>query len=191
MYSFDEVKNFDPEIAKAIEQETGRQLDTVVLDKVFEEKISSATPNRPILAECLNYLREGDIFYVHSIDRLARNLIELQSIVSSLVDKGVEVRFYTENLTFSKGSSPMQELMLQILGAFAQFERKLIRERQQEGINNAKRQGKYLGRPKKISDEDKKLIIEMRKDGCTPSFVAQRFDVSTSSVYKLIKQYHL
>ena len=174
-----------------VEQETGRQLDNIVLDKVFEEKISSATPNRPILAECLNYLREGDIFYVHSIDRLARNLIELQSIVSSLVDKGVEVRFYTENLTFSKGSSPMQELMLQILGAFAQFERKLIRERQQEGINNAKRQGKYLGRPKKISDEDKKLIIEMRKDGCTPSFIAQRFDVSTSSVYKLIKQYHL
>ena len=174
-----------------VEQETGRQLDTVVLDKVFEEKISSATPNRPILAECLNYLREGDIFYVHSIDRLARNLIELQSIVSSLVDKGVEVRFYTENLTFSKGSSPMQELMLQILGAFAQFERKLIRERQQEGINNAKRQGRYLGRPKKISDEDKKLIIEMHQNGCTPSLIEQKFNVSTSSVYKLIKQYHL
>ena len=147
------------------DQETGRQLDKVVLDKVFEEKISSAAPNRPILAECLNYLREGDIFYVHSIDRLARNLIELQSIVSSLVDKGVEVRFYTENLTFSKGSSPMQELMLQVLGAFAQFERKLIKERQLEGIKNAKRQGRYLGRPKKISDEDKKLIIEMHKDG--------------------------
>ena len=134
------------------DQETGRQLDDVVLDKVFEEKISSAAPNRPILAECLNYLREGDIFYVHSIDRLARNLIELQNIVSSLVDQGVEIRFYTENLTFSKGSSPMQELMLQVLGAFAQFERKLIKERQLEGINNAKRQGRYLGRPKKISD---------------------------------------
>lgn len=174
-----------------VEQETGRQLDTIVLDKVFEEKISSAAPNRPILAECLNYLREGDIFYVHSIDRLARNLIELQSIVSSLVDKGVEVRFYTENLTFSKGSSPMQELMLQVLGAFAQFERKLIRERQLEGINNAKRQGRYLGRPKKISDEDKKLIIQMHSDGCTPNLIAQKFDVSVYSIYKLIKQYRL
>lgn len=173
------------------DQETGRQLDKVVLDKVFEEKISSAAPNRPILAECLNYLREGDIFYVHSIDRLARNLIELQSIVSSLVDKGVEVRFYTENLTFSKGSSPMQELMLQVLGAFAQFERKLIKERQLEGINNAKLQGRYLGRPKKISDEDKKLIIEMHKNGCTPSFIAEKFDVSVYSIYKLIKQYRL
>ncbi len=169
------------------DQETGRQLDKVVLDKVFEEKISSAAPNRPILAECLNYLREGDIFYVHSIDRLARNLIELQSIVSSLVDKGVKVRFYTENLTFSKGSSPMQELMLQVLGAFAQFERKLIKERQLEGINNAKRQGRYLGRPKKISDEDKKVIIEMHQNGCTPSFIAQKFDVSVYSIYKLIK----
>ena len=85
----------------------------------------------------------------------------------------------------------MQELMLQILGAFAQFERKLIRERQQEGINNAKRQGRYLGRPKKISDEDKKLIIEMHKDGCTPSFIAEKFDVSVYSIYKLIKQYRL
>lgn len=169
------------------DQETGRQLDNIVLDKVFEEKISSAAPNRPILAECLNYLREGDIFYVHSIDRLARNLIELQSIVSSLVDKGVEVRFYTENLTFSKGSSPMQELMLQVLGAFAQFERKLIKERQLEGINNAKRQGRYLGRPKKISDEDKKVIIEMHQNGCTPSFIAEKFNVSLSLVYKLIK----
>lgn len=171
-----------------VDQETGRQLENIVLDKVFEEKISSAVPNRPILAECLNYLREGDVFWVHSIDRLARNLIELQSIVSSLVDKGVEVRFYTENLTFSKGSSPMQELMLQVLGAFAQFERKLIRERQQEGINNAKRQGKHLGRPKKLSEEDKKLILEMYKDGCLPAFIADRFDVSLSSVYKLIRK---
>lgn len=170
------------------DQETGRQLENIVLDKVFEEKISSAVPNRPILAECMNYLREGDIFWVHSIDRLARNLIELQSIVSSLVDKGVEVRFYTENLNFSKGSSPMQELMLQVLGAFAQFERKLIRERQQEGINNAKRQGKHLGRPRKLSEEDKKLILEMYNDGCLPAFIADRFDVSLSSVYKLLKQ---
>lgn len=174
-----------------VEQETGRQLDNIVLDKVFEEKISSAVPQRPILAECLDYLREGDVFWVHSIDRLARNLIELQSIVSSLVDKGVEVRFYTENLTFSKGSSPMQELMLQVLGAFAQFERKLIRERQLEGISNAKRQGRYLGRPKKISDEDKKVIIEMHQNGCTPSSIAQKFDVSVYSIYKLIKQYRL
>lgn len=174
-----------------MDQETGRQLDKVVLDKVFEEKISSATPNRPILAECLNYLREGDIFYIHSIDRLARNLIELQSIVSALVEKGVEVRFYTENLTFSKGSSPMQELMLQILGAFAQFERKLIKERQQEGISNAKRQGKYLGRPKKISDEDKKLIFAMYQDGCTPSSIAKKFNVCVSSIHKLLKKYDI
>lgn len=170
------------------DQETGRQLDKVVLDKIFEEKISSSTPNRPILTECLNYLREGDIFYVHSIDRLARNLIELQGIVSSLVDKGVEVHFYTENLTFSKGSSPIQELMLQVLGAFAQFERTLIIERQREGINNAKRQGKYIGRPKKLSDEDKRLIVQMHKDGCTPSLIAEKFDVCPSSVYKTIKR---
>lgn len=169
------------------DQETGRQLDKVVLDKVFEEKISSATPNRPILAECLNYLREGDIFYIHSIDRLARNLIELQNIVSSLVDKGVEVRFYTENLTFSKGSSPMQELMLQVLGAFAQFERKLIRERQQEGINNAKKQGKYLGRPKKIETKDKERIIQMYKD-CVPlKDIANEFNISVNYVYKILK----
>ena len=171
-----------------VDQETGRQLENIVLDKVFEEKISSAVPNRPILAECLNYLREGDIFWVHSIDRLARNLIELQSIVSSLVDNGVEVRFYTENLNFSKGSSPMQELMLQVLGAFAQFERKLIRERQQEGINNAKRQGKHLGRPRKLSEEDKKLILEMYNDGCLPAFIADKFDVSLSSIYKIINR---
>lgn len=171
-----------------VDQDTGRQLENVVLDKVFEEKISAAIPNRPILAQCLNYLRDGDVFWVHSIDRLARNLIELQYIVSSLVDKGVEVRFYTENLIFSKGSSPMQELMLQVLGAFAQFERKLIRERQQEGINNAKRQGKHLGRPRKLSEEDKKLILEMHKDGCLPAFIADRFDVSLSSVYKLIRK---
>lgn len=98
----------------------------------------------------------------------------------------MEVHFYTEKLTFSKENSPMQERMLHILGAFAQFEHMLIKERQLEGIDNANRMGKYLGSPKKLSDEDKKIIFGMHKNSCTPYFIAEKFNVSISSVYKTV-----
>ncbi len=79
-------------------QNTDRQLADVALDKIFEEKASAKDTNRPVLQDCLDYLREGDKLHVHSIDRLARNLVDLQTIVTKLNSKGVSVVFHKENL---------------------------------------------------------------------------------------------
>ncbi|POZ50033.1 recombinase family protein [Methylovulum psychrotolerans] len=116
------------------QQNTDRQLADIKLDKTFEDKVSAKDTSRPQLQACLNHLREGDTLHVHSIDRLARNLFDLQQIVTDLAGQGVCIHFHKENMAFSGAANPMQELMLQMLGAFAQFERALIKERQKEGI---------------------------------------------------------
>ena len=157
----------------SVEQNLARQLENVRLDKIFEEKASAAA-QRPALAECMAYLREGDTLYVHSIDRLARSL------------KGVTVHFHSENMIFGDGKAfPMQELLFQILGAFAQFERSIIKERQAEGIAKAKKEGRHLGRPRKISLADKQVILTQLAEGRAPAAIAAEYGVSVSSVYKL------
>jgi DNA invertase Pin-like site-specific DNA recombinase len=171
----------------SIGQNTERQLADVKLDRVFTDKASGKDANRPELTNCLNYLRAGDMLHVHSIDRLARNLKSLQNIIEALTKKGVAVRFYKENLTFDAGSAaPMQTLMLQMLGAFAEFERTLIKERQREGIAAAKAQGKKLGAPPKLTPEQVAQIkarIEQKED---KSKVAKDYGISRPTLYKLI-----
>lgn len=170
------------------EQNISRQLDGLPLDKIFEEKISSTAVNRPVLTECINYLRDGDILHVHSIDRLARNLGDLQHIVKYLNSKQVVVHFHKENMIFDKKASAMQELLFQILGAFAQFEKNLIRERQQEGIEKAKQEGRHLGRPRKLSLDDRKDIHKKLMSGASPMTLAEEYDVSVSTIYKIQKR---
>lgn len=167
------------------DQSTARQLDGISLDKTFEDKVSGVSCSRPALKECLNYLREGDILHVHSIDRLARNLADLQNLVNGLTDRGIVVQFHTENLTFSGPSSPMQTLLFQIMGAFAQFERALIKERQREGFEQAKVNGKHLGRPTKLTKSDQQTILASLENGAMPSALAKEYGVSVSTIHKL------
>lgn len=168
-------------------QNTERQLADITLDRVFTDKVSGKDTNRPELANCLNHLREGDVLHVHSIDRLARNLKDLQTLIEQLTSKGVSVRFYKEHLTFEAASaSPMQTLMLQMLGAFAEFERTLIRERQREGIAAAKAQGKKLGAPAKVTDEQVAAIKARIEAGEEKSAVAKAFGISRPTLYKLL-----
>ena len=130
------------------DQNTARQLDGVHLDKTFEEHMSGKDTNRPALKACLEYVRDGDTLHVHSIDRLARNLRDLLTIVTELQKQKVTLKFHKENLTFAANgdsgqSDPFQELQFHIIAAVAQFERELILERQREGIAIAKRISKY------------------------------------------------
>ncbi len=122
-----------------VDQITDRQLDGIALDRVFEDKASGKDVNRSELKALMAHVRAGDTVVVHSIDRLTRDLRDLQAPVEALTGRGVSVRFIKESLTFSPdGSSPMSTLMLQMLGSFAQFELSMIRERQREGIAIAK-----------------------------------------------------
>ena len=170
------------------DQNTARQLEGMELDRVFEEKASAKDAARPQLQECMKYLRHGDTLHVHSIDRLARNLADLQRIVEDLTGKGVSVRFHKETLTFSGGENAMQKLMLQMMGAFAEFERSLIRERQREGIQAAKRRGKQIGAKKKLTPAQV-AEIKARLEKCEPkAALAREYGVSRQTLYNAVAE---
>lgn len=164
-------------------QNTDRQLDGMKLDRVFEDKASGKSADRPELAALLSHVREGDVVVIHSMDRLARNVDDLRKIVKDLTDRGVRVEFVKEGLTFTGEDSPMSELMLTMLGAVAQFERSLIRERQLEGIALAKREGKYKGRTKALTAEQVADLREQASSGKPKTELARTFGVSRQTVY--------
>jgi DNA invertase Pin-like site-specific DNA recombinase len=175
-------------------QNVERQLQDVQLDKVFTDKVSGKNIlDRPQLRACLNHLREGDVLHVHSIDRLARNLFNLQELVKELNSKGCSIIFHKEQLEFSANKeadsmkSSMQNLTLHLLGAFAEFERSLIKNRQAEGIANAKLKNTTFGAPKKIADDQRKELIILANDkNNSKKSLAAKFGISTALVYKIL-----
>lgn len=167
------------------DQNTDRQLDGVSTGKRFEEKVSGATLERPQLLLAVDFCREGDTLHVHSIDRLARSMADLISIVRKLNAKGVAVRFHKENMTFTGDDNPMQTLMFNMLGAFAQFEREVIKERQREGIAKAKEKGVYKGRPKQV---DESAIRSLLASGVSFRKAAGQLNVSLSTVQRASKR---
>ncbi len=169
-------------------QNDERQLNGLNLDAVFREKISGSSINRPRLKECMKYLRNGDTLHIHSMDRLARNLMDLQKIVDSLVKKNVKVHFHKENMIFKGDNSPIDNLLLQVMGAVSEFERNLIRERQLEGIQNAKKKGKHLGRKKTLTKNQIKELKEMAGKGVHKTTIAENFGISRQSVYSYLKE---
>lgn len=169
-------------------QNSDRQLRGIALDKVFEEKASAKDTDRPQLLSCLDWLREDDILHVHSIDRLARNLQDLQRIVEMLTAKGVAITFHKESLTFSGNKKdPMKTLMLQMMGAFSEFERELINERRREGMAAAKAAGKQIGAKKKLSDNDIAEIKKRIASGDSKSALAKEFNIARQTLYSAIQ----
>jgi DNA invertase Pin-like site-specific DNA recombinase len=172
----------------SVDQNTARQLEGVDLDKVFEDKASGKDTERPKLKACLEHLREGDTLIVHSMDRLARNLMDLRTIVDGLIRKGVTVQFVKEGQTFTSGSGPTATLMLSLMGAFAEFERAIIRERQREGIAIARKAGKYAKeRAKKLTPEDVKAIREQAERGIPKAHIARAYDISRETLYQYLR----
>lgn len=169
----------------SLDQNLDRQ-DLGPLDKTFEEKLSAATlKDRPELQSMMEFAREGDEIIVWSIDRMARDLRDLQTIIQTLLDKNVSITFISENLTFSASSNdPFAKLQLHLMGAFAEFERSIIRKRQAEGIAKAKARGAYKGRKPSI-DQDK--IIELKQQGMGPTKIATEMGISRVSVYRALK----
>jgi len=173
----------------SLDQNTDRQLVGVDLGKVFEDKASAADTKRPQLTACLEYVREGDTIHVHSIDRLARNLQDLLRLLDMFAGKGVTVQFHKERLTFSPGKNdPFQSLQLQIIGAVAQFERALIKERQREGIAKAKSKGKHLGRERKLAPELEQTMRQRAEAGEEKKALALEFGVSRQTLYRVLSR---
>ena len=167
-----------------VEQNFDRQ-ELGDVDRVFEEKVSGKDVDRAALIEMVEYVREGDEVVVYSIDRLARDLRDLQSIISDLNDKGVSVSFISEGLKFGSDSNDaFAKLQLQMMGAFAEFERNIIRKRQAEGIAKAKERGVYSGRAKKIND---RKIVELKQKGYGATEIASEMGITRTSVYRALK----
>lgn len=174
-----------------VDQNDNRQLVDCDLDsfyRVYRDKVSGKDTNRPELQECLSRLDEHDTLHVHSIDRLARNLLDLKAIVESLTKKGVTIHFHKENLIFSGEHDPMKELMLNMMASFAQFERELINERIREGVAIAKKKGVKFGREKKLSNDQIEQIRVLAETGRDKKSIAQQFGVSRPTLYKVLKR---
>lgn len=169
------------------DQNPARQLEGIALDRTFIDKASGKSKDRPALSECLNYIRQDDLLIVHSMDRLARNLDDLRSIVNNLTAKGVRVQFIKESLIFTGEDSPMSTLLLSVMGAFAEFERSLIKERQREGIELAKKRGVYKGRKPKLSAAQIKEIRELDAKGVPKAKIARDFNISRKTLYDNLK----
>lgn len=175
-----------------LDQNTDRQqFEGITAAKVFEDKASGKDTKRPQLEACIDYAREGDTVHVYSIDRLARNLADLQRLVEAFNQKGVTVAFKKEGLTFSANNdNAMNKLLFQIMGAFAEFERNMIRERQTEGIAKAKERGAYNknGRKPSLNQTQIEEIKQLAASKQTPiSKIAKQFGVTRPTVYKVIQ----
>lgn len=166
-----------------VDQNTDRQLVGVEIEKTFTDKASGKDTNRPQLEAVLDFIREGDTLVVHSMDRLARNLSDMRAIVDQVIGKGARVEFVKEHLTFDGTNDSMSQLMLNVMGAFAEFERSLAKERQREGIEQAKKRGAYKGRKRVL---DAAQVAELRSKaaaGVPKTSLARHFGISRATVY--------
>jgi len=174
-------------------QNTERQLTDLELDTIFTDHASGKDTKRPKLEEMLNYVRDGDTVYVHCMDRLARNLDDLRQIIKTITNKQAQVNFVKEGLEFTSSTSTMSQLMLSLMGAFAEFEHGLIRERQLEGIAKAKERGVYK-RMRKLTDEQAqeiKSILAQETDTTKihKGALAKKYGIGRSTLYYYLKHY--
>lgn len=171
----------------SLDQSTARQLDGELLDRRFEDKASGKDVARPQLQEMLAYVRHGDTVVCHSLDRLGRDLMDLQNLVKDLTGRGVQVEFKKEGLVFSGEDSPMNNLLLGLLGSVAAFERAQILSRQAEGIVLAKARGVYKGRARVLSPERAAELRARAAAGESKTALAAEFEMSRSAVYVYLK----
>jgi DNA invertase Pin-like site-specific DNA recombinase len=168
----------------SVDQNTGRQLEGLQLDKTFTDKASGKDVKRPQLQAALDYLRDGDVLVVHSMDRLCRNLDDLRRIVTDLTGRGVQVQFMKEGLLFTGEDSAMSKLLLSVMGAFAEFERALLKERQREGIAVAKKAGVYKGRKPSLTPDRAKELRARVAAGEKKASLAREFGISRETLYQ-------
>jgi DNA invertase Pin-like site-specific DNA recombinase len=169
------------------DQNAERQLEHLDADRVFTDKASGKDIERPELKALLSFAREGDTIVIHSMDRLARNVDDLRRIVLTETRRGVHVQFVKENLIFTGEESPMANLMLSVLGAVAQFERDLIKERQREGIALAKQRGAYTGRKKALPEEKVAELWRRSASGEKKARLAREFGISRETLYQYLR----
>ena len=174
-------------------QETARQQEIMGsnhVDRIFSEKLSGANTDRPQLKAMLDYVREGDTLYVESISRLGRSTKDLLNIIDTLTDKGVTLISHKEKIDTD---TPAGKFMLTVFAALSQLEREQLKQRQREGIEIAKAQGKYTGRKPIPTDWTRfgQLYWEWRARHITGRDFMRRMDMSANTFYRRVREYEL
>ena len=174
-------------------QETAGQqeiMDSYQVDRIFSEKLSGASTDRPQLKAMLDYVREGDTLYVESISRLGRSAKDLLNIIDTLTDKSVTLVSHKENIDTD---TPTGKFMLTVFAALSQLEREQLKQRQREGIEIAKAQGKYTGRKTIPTDWTRfgQLYGEWRAKHITGRDFMRRMDMSANTFYRRVREYEL
>lgn len=159
-----------------------RELRAAGAQKLFREQVSSVA-ERAELERALDYVREGDVFVVTKIDRLARSVADLCAIVARIERRGASLRILAMNLDTS---TPTGKLMLNVLASVAQFEREVMLERQREGIAKAKGDGKYKGR-KPTARAKAADVRKLAGEGLTREAIAARLGIGVASVYRVLR----
>ena len=175
----------------SVDQNPDRQiklLENYNVHKIYMDKCSGGSRTRPKLIKMLDYVREGDCIYVASLDRLGRRMSDINKIVDYLNDNNITIHFLKENFIIDGKEGSISRLMFNIFGAFAEFERSVIRERQQEGILLAKQRGVYKSKKKCLTPKKLTAMIERIDAGESVSAVCREFKVSRASFYKYKKE---
>ena len=173
-----------------VHQNTDRQLLGIECDRIYEEKASAKTADRPQLQALLSNLRAGDHVNVHELSRLARNTKDLLLIVEQILDAVASIQFHKENLRFDSGKTadPFQKLMLSMLASISTFERDLMLERQREGIAIAKINGKYKGRKSRFNvDQLEDIKTKFMMPAINKSALAREYRISRQHLYEICK----
>ncbi len=168
----------------------GQSLD-VQLDKlkncskVFQEKKSATNYDRPILKQCIEYVREGDTLVVTRLDRLARSTVDLCNIAKELERKGVALQVIDQNIDTNDATG---RLLFNMLGAITQFETEIRAERQREGIKKSRERGVSFGRRRNLSQEEIKKLKEQREQGTLIKDLIKEYNLSKASVYRYLSE---
>lgn len=171
------------------EQNTARQevlMEQLGVDRVYIDKISGKNTDRPELTKLMNYVREGDIVIVESISRFARNTRDLLELIEQLNNKNVQFVSQKENIDTH---TPTGIFMLTVFGAVVELEREYIRQRQREGIDIAKAEGKYKGRPQIRLDDFESVYLKWKSNTITAVKASKLLKISRSSFYRKVKEY--
>tara|TARA_Y100000310_G_scaffold152483_1_gene151965 strand:+ start:10706 stop:11272 length:567 start_codon:yes stop_codon:yes gene_type:complete len=179
IFGYARVSTVDQNLDNQLEK-----LNNVGCDRIYSEKVSGKDTNRPEFQKLMDHVREGDTIAVWKIDRIARNLKDLLTIVEELKERGVTLKILSQNIDTT---TPQGKMFLSMLGMFAEFERDLLLERQREGIAIAKEKGKYKGR-KGVDPALKEQVIEQYNNGVKPKAIIEQTGLGRSTVFKIIKE---
>lgn len=174
----------------SLDQDTGYQVEA--LQKAYpgavhrqEKKSGTNTRDREVLALLLDMMGKDDKLVVWKLDRLARNTGDLCRIVDTLKDKGASLEILDQKIDTATATG---RAFLQMLGVFAEFETNLRKERQLAGIAAAKAKGKHLGRKASLTDDQKKYVRQLSRDGMNPTALSKRYGVGRATIYNVIKE---